>query len=191
MFSTEKSHNGSEVKFAPRFFFFWQYQFLLYLFLHSIGMGTRFSQQPWGWFPKNLSVSAPLIFSDEYVTELRVPHPLWDFAVLPISPPTIAILLVSRSTFMYFLLLPHILEFPVLSVLSRTFPLKILLSMPAPAYFSTPLYPFLQCTSISRAFSYLVLPMFVPHFSQNPVEHSPSSVLSFLPYFAVLWILHI
>ena len=56
---------------------------------------------------------------------LRVPHPLWAFALHPISPPTIVVLLVSRSTFLYFLFL----QFPVLPVLSRTFPPRILLSM--------------------------------------------------------------
>ena len=41
----------------------------------------------------------------------------------------------SRSTFPYFLYLLHCFQFPVFPILSCTFPPKILLSMPAPAYF--------------------------------------------------------
>ena len=71
------------------------------------------------------------IASTAYVW-LKVPHSLWAFALLPISPPTIVVVLfVSRSTFPYFLFLLHFLQFPVLPVLSRTSPPKSLLSMPA------------------------------------------------------------
>ena len=93
----------------------------------------------------------------------------------------------------------HFLLFPVLSVLFRTSPLKILLSMPAPGTSSsvlpfTSLYPFLPCTSfpscifLSRTFhvcSALSLPG--PSLSSSAL---PSLYLS-LPYLPVLWILRL
>ena len=117
---------------------------------------------------------------------LRLPHPLWAFALLPIFPSITVVLLVSRSTFPYFLFLLHVRQFPVLSVLSRTSHPKILLSMPTSGLSSkvlpfTSLYPFLL------AFPYPVLPMFVPHFfSQNPVKHARSRSLAFFPFPPVL-----
>ena len=54
----------------------------------------------------------------------RVPHPLWDFALLPISLPTIVALFVSSFTFLYFLFLLHFLQFPALFILIHTFPSK-------------------------------------------------------------------
>ena len=48
-----------------------------------------------------------------------------------LSLPMIVVILVFRSTFPYLLFLQHFLQFPVIPVLSRTSPSKILLSMPA------------------------------------------------------------
>ena len=97
-------------------------------------------------------------FSPTASVWLRIPHPLCAFVPLPIFPPTIVVWLVSGSTFPYFLFLLHSLQFPVLSVLSRTSRPKLLLSMPAPVPSSsvlpfTPLYSFLPCTSFSSCIS--------------------------------------
>ena len=78
-------------------------------------------------------------------------------------------LFVSRSTFLYFLF----------SRTSSSTPARCLSSSVLPSLFSSPpsalsshVLPF------SSAFSYLVLPMFVPHFpSQNPLEHARSMSL--------------
>ena len=77
---------------------------------------------------------------------LRVLHPVWTFALLPISPPMISVLLVSRSTFLYFL------HFPGLSILSCTSSLKILLSMP----FQVPPKAYFLSSCISLILPWLV-----------------------------------
>ena len=113
-----------------------------------------------------------------------IPHiaksPLWAFALLPNSLPMIVVLLVSCSMFPYCLIL---LQFPVLPVLSRTFPPKIPLSIPA--YFL--LHPYIlssHALPFPHVFPYPVLPMFVPHFpSQNSVEHVRSRYLLQRTYF--------
>ena len=70
--------------------------------------------------------------------ESFIPYELLLSFLFPCQPLLLC-RLVSRSTFPYFLFLHHFLQFYVLPVLSRTFPPKVLLSRPAPAY----LIPFL------------------------------------------------
>ena len=94
---------------------------------------------------------------------LRVSHPLWAFALLPISPPTIVALLVSRSTFPYFLFLPLFLQFPVIPLPKSCW--ACLLQVPSPAYFPTSLYPFLLCTSFPSCI------FFFPYFLHSPTSH--------------------
>ena len=96
----------------------------------------------------------------------------------------LVVLLVSRSTFPYFLFLLHFLHFLILPILSRISSSKILLSMPASGPSSsvlpfTSIYPFLSnVLPFPPAFLYPVLSMFAPALpSQNPVEQARSRTL--------------
>ena len=108
---------------------------------------------------------------------LRVPHSLWAFALLPISSLANDCWrgnrkLVSRSTFLYFLFLLHFLQFPVLPVLSRTSPPKILLSMTAPGpSFHIPL-PFPPMYVLS------LLHFLIPYFPCSSRTSPPKILLS-------------
>ena len=103
-------------------------------------------EHPWAGIPHTASVW------------LRVPHPLWAFALLPISSPTIVALLVSRSTLLYFLFLSHFLQFPYFPF-CPALPLPkscwaCSLQVPPPVYFPTSLYPFLSCTFFHSSISF-------------------------------------
>ena len=83
--------------------------------------------------------------------ESLIPYSLLLSFLFTQRPATIVILLVSRSTFPYFIFFPHFLEFPVF-LFCPALPLPksswaCLLQVPPPAYFPTFLYSFLPCSS--------------------------------------------